>query len=134
VWQHVRALRAGGRTVLLATNYLDEAEALCDQVAVLRDGRLVARDTPAGLLARAGRSVDLDVADGHRERLRASLAGDPAILRMGPARAGLPVAVERGRPPEAVVRRAMAAAPLAGFKVRSPDLAEVLHALAAEAE
>ncbi|HXM56434.1 MAG TPA: ABC transporter ATP-binding protein, partial [Candidatus Dormibacteraeota bacterium] len=63
VWQHVRALRADGRTVLLATNYLDEAEALCDQVAVLRDGRLVARDTPAGLLARAGRSVDLDVAD-----------------------------------------------------------------------
>ncbi|HXM56050.1 MAG TPA: hypothetical protein VOB72_11725, partial [Candidatus Dormibacteraeota bacterium] len=74
------------------------------------------------------------VADGHRERLRAELAGDPAVLRVEPTRAGLTVSVERGRPPEAVVRRAMDAAPLAGFKVRSPDLAEVLHALSAEAE
>jgi ABC-2 type transport system ATP-binding protein len=129
VWQHVRALRAGGRTVLLATNYLDEAEALCDQVAVLRDGRLVARDTPEALVARAGRSIDLDVADGWRERLRDELTGDPGVQRIESTQAGLTVSVERGRTPEAIVRRAMDVAPLAGFKVRSPNLAEVFRAL-----
>ena len=48
IWSHIRALRAQGRTVLLSTNYLDEAEALCDRVAMLRDGRLVVEDTPDG--------------------------------------------------------------------------------------
>ncbi|HEY7199655.1 MAG TPA: ABC transporter ATP-binding protein [Candidatus Dormibacteraeota bacterium] len=129
VWQHVRALRAGGHTVLLATNYLDEAEALCDRVAVLREGRLVATDTPEALVARAGRSIDLDVADRWRERLRDELAGDPDVQRVVATQAGLTVSVERGHTPEAVVRRAMDVAPLAGFKIRSPDLAEVFRAL-----
>ena len=132
VWQHVRALRAGGHTVLLATNYLDEAEALCDQVAVLREGRLVAKDTPEALVARAGRSIDLDVADGWRDRLRDELAGDPDVLRVEATQAGLMVSVERGRPPEAVVRRAMDVAPLGGFRIRSPSLAEVFRALGDE--
>jgi ABC-2 type transport system ATP-binding protein len=129
VWQHVRALRGRGRTVLLATNYLDEAEALCDQVAVLRDGRLLARETPEALIARAGRAVELDVADGWRERLRAVLAGDPRVQRIEATRAGLAVSMERGRTPEEIVRRAMDVAPLAGFRVRAPDLAAVLRAL-----
>jgi ABC-2 type transport system ATP-binding protein len=133
VWEHVRWLRASGHTVLLATNYLDEAEALCDQIAVLREGKLVARDTPDALMARAGRSVDLDVAERWRERLRTELEGDPDVLRVDTTQAGLTVSVERGRMPEAVVRRAMDLVPLAGFKIRSPDLAEVFRALGDDA-
>ncbi|HSR26171.1 MAG TPA: ABC transporter ATP-binding protein [Candidatus Eisenbacteria bacterium] len=129
VWQHVLALRGRGRTVLLATNYLDEAEALCDQVAVLRGGRLLARETPAALVARAGRSVELDVADRWRERLRAELAGDPYVRGIETTRGGLSISVERGRRPETIVRRAMDLAPVAGFRIRSPDLAAVLRAL-----
>jgi len=40
--------------VVLVTHHLDEVERLCDRVAVVRRGRVVAEDTPAGLLARAG--------------------------------------------------------------------------------
>jgi len=47
IWEHIRTLRKSGCTVLLSTNYLDEAEALCDRVAMLRDGRLVVEDTPS---------------------------------------------------------------------------------------
>jgi ABC-2 type transport system ATP-binding protein len=49
LWDQVRALVAGGVSVLLTTQYLDEADQLADSVAVLHGGRLVAHDTPAGL-------------------------------------------------------------------------------------
>ncbi|WP_051970768.1 ABC transporter ATP-binding protein [Kitasatospora azatica] len=46
-WELVRALRAEGTTVLLTTHYLEEAEALADQLAILHQGRIVALGTPA---------------------------------------------------------------------------------------
>ena len=51
LWDQVRAIVAGGASVLLTTQYLDEADQLADHVAVLHGGRLVAHDTPAGLKA-----------------------------------------------------------------------------------
>jgi ABC-2 type transport system ATP-binding protein len=51
LWEQVRALVAGGVSVLLTTQYLDEADQLADTVAVLHGGRLVAQDTPAALKA-----------------------------------------------------------------------------------
>ena len=51
LWDQVRDLVAGGVSVLLTTQYLDEADQLADHVAVLHGGRLVAHDTPAGLKA-----------------------------------------------------------------------------------
>jgi ABC-2 type transport system ATP-binding protein len=52
VWDAVRALRDGGGTVLLVTHFMDEAEALCDRVVVLRDGRVVDSGTPEELVDR----------------------------------------------------------------------------------
>ena len=48
-WDMIRSLRELGKTVLLTTHYLDEAEQLADRVAVLREGRIVALGTPAEL-------------------------------------------------------------------------------------
>src|SRR5919197_2917801 len=48
-WEMIRSLRSLGKTVLLTTHYLDEAEHLSDRVAVLREGRIVATGTPAEL-------------------------------------------------------------------------------------
>ena len=48
-WETIRSLRALGKTILLTTHYLDEAEQLADRVAVLRDGTIVATGTPADL-------------------------------------------------------------------------------------
>ena len=48
-WEMIRSLRSLGKTVLLTTHYLDEAEQLADRVAVLRDGRIVREGTPAEL-------------------------------------------------------------------------------------
>jgi ABC-2 type transport system ATP-binding protein len=48
-WETIRSLRELGKTILLTTHYLDEAEQLSDRVAVLRDGRIVATGAPADL-------------------------------------------------------------------------------------
>lgn len=52
VWREVRRLRDEGRTVLLTTHHMDEAEQLCDRVAIIDEGRLVAIGAPAELVAR----------------------------------------------------------------------------------
>jgi ABC-2 type transport system ATP-binding protein len=49
LWRYIRKLHAEGTTILLTTHYLEEAEELCEEIALIRGGRLIARDTAAGL-------------------------------------------------------------------------------------
>jgi ABC-2 type transport system ATP-binding protein len=49
-WELIREIRRGGTTVVLVTHFMDEAEYLCDRVAVVDGGRVVALDTPQGLI------------------------------------------------------------------------------------
>lgn len=49
-WQLIRQIRDGGATVVLVTHFMDEAESLCDRIAVIDDKRIVANDTPEGLV------------------------------------------------------------------------------------
>ena len=52
LWSYIRRLHDAGTTILLTTHYLEEAEALCEEIALIRGGRLLARDSAAGLLER----------------------------------------------------------------------------------
>ena len=61
LWRYIRRLHAEGTTILLTTHYLEEAEALCDEIALIRDGHLIARDTAAGLRAHYGADTLADV-------------------------------------------------------------------------
>ncbi len=54
LWSLIRALQSAGKTVLLTTHYLDEAEQLADDVAIMNKGRIVARGSPEQLIARYG--------------------------------------------------------------------------------
>jgi ABC-2 type transport system ATP-binding protein len=49
LWLYIRELHAEGTTILLTTHYLEEAEELCEEIALIRDGRLIARDSADGL-------------------------------------------------------------------------------------
>ena len=49
LWSYIRRLHAEGTTILLTTHYLEEAEELCEEIALIRDGRLIARDSADGL-------------------------------------------------------------------------------------
>ena len=78
LWQMIRDIRADGTTVVLTTHYMEEAEVLCDRVAVMDRGRVIACDTPAALIASLG--IEATV--------RARITGgsmDPAELRSLPA-------------------------------------------------
>jgi ABC-2 type transport system ATP-binding protein len=54
IWEVIERFREGGGTVLLTTHYMEEAERLCDRVAIVDRGRIIARDTPAALIAGLG--------------------------------------------------------------------------------
>ena len=56
-WGTVRSLKELGKTVLLTTHYLDEAQALADRVAIIKDGRILAEGPPSSLGAGAERSL-----------------------------------------------------------------------------
>ena len=51
LWQFIRRLNADGHTIILTTHYLEEAEALCGRIALLKSGRVVALDRTSALLA-----------------------------------------------------------------------------------
>ncbi len=54
LWDLIERLKAGGRTVVLTTHYMDEAQRLCDRVGIMDHGRVIALDTPRGLVASLG--------------------------------------------------------------------------------
>ncbi len=55
IWGLIGALKRSGITIMLTTHYIEEADALCDRVAIMRAGRIIALDTPAALKAGVGR-------------------------------------------------------------------------------
>ena len=61
LWEYIRELNRGGLTILLTTHYLEEAEELCDEIALINDGRVAAQDTSVGLKERYGVSRIEDV-------------------------------------------------------------------------
>jgi ABC-2 type transport system ATP-binding protein len=61
LWRYIRKLHERGTTILLTTHYLEEAEELCEEIALIRGGRLIARDTAAGLRSAYGASTLADV-------------------------------------------------------------------------
>jgi ABC-2 type transport system ATP-binding protein len=54
LWDLVDQLRSAGRTIILTTHYMDEAERLCDRVAIMDHGRIIALGTPQQLIASVG--------------------------------------------------------------------------------
>jgi ABC-2 type transport system ATP-binding protein len=83
-WGLIRAIRERGATVVLVTHYMDEAEQLCDRIAVVDGGRVVATDTPQGLISRFGGPVRVTFTpDGHDVRFLEDLSPVRSVRRRG---------------------------------------------------
>jgi ABC-2 type transport system ATP-binding protein len=113
-WEMIRSLRALGKTVLLTTHYLDEAEQLADRVAVLREGRIVTIGTPRELT-----SADLEVEIRYRRN------GEEILLRTSE-----PTRMLNELTADALAR----GEELERLEVRRPSLEEVYLALVSEDE
>ncbi len=133
VWDIVRAFAAGGTTVLLCTQYLDEADQLADGIAVIDHGRVIAEGTPAQLKASVGsgalhvRLLDPDRRPDAERMLTAALDAqvhlepDPAALSAPCAAADVAA--------EAIAELSRAGIAVAGFSLDQPSLDEVFLAL-----
>jgi oleandomycin transport system ATP-binding protein len=133
VWQIVRDLVADGVTVLLTTQYLDEADHLADDIAVIDHGKIIATGTPDELKAKVGGQVlEARPAEPAQLDLVASLVGevtgaDPVIER---ARGLVTAPAADSRALAALVRRIDGAGiELAEFALRATSLDEVFLAL-----
>jgi ABC-2 type transport system ATP-binding protein len=86
LWENVVALNKRGTTVLLTTHYLEEAEELCDRIAIINHGRLVAHDDKRSLLGRLdAKTVRVTVAETLTEVPPALKSLSPTIQADGPA-------------------------------------------------
>jgi ABC-2 type transport system ATP-binding protein len=96
LWDVIGAYKATGRTVMLTTHYMDEAERLCDRVAVVDYGRLIALGTPAELIAQLGGEhiVDFSLAADAAELDDAQLAALPSVRSARRDNEGYSLAVE----------------------------------------
>jgi len=92
LWQTIRDIRAEGTTVVLTTHYMEEAETLCDRVAVMDGGRLIACDTPAALVRGLGLAATIratvaagTLPPGALDRLPAVLTAEQETIDDRPA-------------------------------------------------
>lgn len=60
LWDIVLKLREQGKTILITTHYMDEAQTLCDRIAIMDGGQIIALDTSAGLISRLGAQATID--------------------------------------------------------------------------
>jgi ABC-2 type transport system ATP-binding protein len=133
VWEIIRVLVAAGTTVLLTTQYLDEADQLADRIAIIDHGRIIAEGTPGELKASVGSgSLHVRVQDPARrpqaEQVLAAALGVPIGLESDPA-----ALTACGGDPEhiaaALVELAHAGIAVNEFALGQPSLDEVFLAL-----
>lgn len=133
VWEIVRALVGQGTTVLLCTQYLDEADQLAGRIAVIDHGKVIAEGTSAELKAQVAQNTLhvrlLDPAQrGEAERLLTRVLGGDAHADTDPS--GVSIAVPSAdKAAEAIGELAQAGLPVAGFSLGQPSLDEVFLAL-----
>jgi ABC-2 type transport system ATP-binding protein len=79
LWETVRGVREGGTTVVLTTHYMEEAETLCDRVAIMDQGRVIACDTPAALVRQLNMAATIRATVARGDLPTASLEALPAV-------------------------------------------------------
>ena len=133
LWELIEQLKAAGRTILLTTHYMDEAERLCDRVAIVDHGKVIALGTPRELIGSLGAEhvVEFAVAEGAPpidERTLAALDGVRSVRRAG-AGWELQVTEPHRAVPALLAALTRAGAPLAELRTHSATLEDVFVAL-----
>lgn len=97
LWDVLRILNAQGRTIVMTTHYMQEADELCDRLAIVDRGRLLALDTPAGLRKQAPGQTIIDLAvDGDCAGAATLCRKIPGITRVDESQGAIHAHSERG--------------------------------------
>jgi ABC-2 type transport system ATP-binding protein len=132
LWDVVTDLKRQGKTVLLTTHYMDEAERLCDRVAIVDHGRIIAEGTPRELVARhVGQEVvEFQAADG-APLLDGELAALPAVQSARRVAGGWALVTDQVHVaiPALLARLAERGVPLAGLATHRATLEDVFVTL-----
>ncbi len=131
IWAHLRYLRKEGITVLAATNYIDEAQAICDTVSVIKSGSLIITENPGKLIGRAGCCVDLECSPGISGHIASEIqkSFNGGINRTEITSSGLSVFIKEGTKPEKLAMDIMKNYTVSGFRIRPPDISEIFSML-----
>jgi ABC-2 type transport system ATP-binding protein len=123
LWELLRGLNAEGQTIMLTTHYMEEADRLCDRVAIMDHGKILALDTPAALKRSVGADTIVSVkAAGDQARLaEAFRTGLEGLTRTRPIDGGVELQV---RGSERLVPRVVEAAEAGGFSLADLSVAE----------
>jgi oleandomycin transport system ATP-binding protein len=132
VWEMVRTLTRLGTTVLLTTQYLEEADALANEISVIDHGRVIAHDTPLGLKRQVGGQTlevrPVDPADVVRVRPLLARIGTREVEQPAPDLLSVPVA-DDGALGAIVAALAAEGIPVSELALRLPSLDEAFYAL-----
>jgi ABC-2 type transport system ATP-binding protein len=123
LWDVLRELNAEGQTILLTTHYMEEADQLCNRVAIMDHGKILALGTPAQLKQGVGADTIVTVrAAGDQEALaRAFTERVPGVTRTRPVDGGIELHVHKG---ERLLPRVVSAAEDGGFEVADLSVSE----------
>ncbi|WP_246026666.1 ABC transporter ATP-binding protein [Paracoccus luteus] len=128
LWDNVRALNAQGMTIILTTHYLEEAEEMCDEIAIIDHGTLVVRDRTAALLARAD-SKTLVIDTGGWAGAVPTLPDGVSIERRADGRLALSYAPVRVQADRVIDSLRGAGVPIVDVVIEQPDLQDVFLSL-----
>jgi ABC-2 type transport system ATP-binding protein len=129
IWEHLRLLRSHGHTILVASNYLDEAQALCDTVSVLRKGKLLITESPQELIAKTGHSLDIECTTASADKISQTISNEKGVVRSEKTPSGISVFLKGDTIPNTIVNNILQTASVNGFRFRPADLAEVFQTL-----
>jgi oleandomycin transport system ATP-binding protein len=132
MWEVVRRLVTDGSTVLLTTQYLDEADALADEITVIDHGRVIAHDTPDGLKQIVGgQTLEVRPTDPSRTAEATAILAEITGGRVeSPRRGTLSVSVpDDSALPTTAARLASAGITVTEFSLHLPSLDEVFFTL-----
>jgi len=82
LWDVIRRIREAGKTVVLTTHYLEEAEQLCERVAIMDNAKVIALDTPGGLIASLGADARVSYVAGGEEQVLYAADAQQAVLTL----------------------------------------------------
>jgi len=118
LWEIVMGIKNSGKTIILTTHYMEEAERLCDSIAIMDYGKIIDIDTPDSLLKRYGKGATIYIRTDHPEKYSGMLTCQSFIVENG-------IEFRTDSLNECIQNLASTGADLSAMSVRTPNLEDV---------